>query len=172
MLKFIAEKILSRGERKVGVPLNYAREILSVNFGLFSRYGKIFSFLDPVKHVPQEVYHAARLAGAVSADCGSCVKAEVNLARSAGLEDAAIGLILRRKTDQLDQNIAPAVRLAFAVAKNVDDAGSRSEIVSKHGKAGLIELSYAMNGAAMLPGIKRAMGFATACNIDSLNVGA
>ncbi|WP_275296365.1 hypothetical protein [Sulfitobacter mediterraneus] len=38
----------------------------------------------------------------------------------------------------------------------------------KMGEAGLIELSYAMNGAALLPGIKRAMGYATTCNLSMM----
>lgn len=37
------------------------------------------------------------------------------------------------------------------------------------GDAGLIEPRYAMTGAAILPGIKRAMGYATACEVSLFN---
>jgi alkylhydroperoxidase family enzyme len=167
MLQYIANKVLSRAERELGVKLDYAREISRANFGLFLRYGKIFGFLDPIKHVPPHVYHAARLAAAVSADCGTCVEAEKNIAASKGLDELQIEKIVNRNLTELDDSVSAAVRLAFAVNDRIDDPDARAEILKMYGKTGLIELAFAMNGASLLPGIKRAMGHATECSLES-----
>lgn len=135
---------------------------------LFIRYGKVFGFLDPRKHLPVEAYHASRLCGAVSADCGSCVEAEINLAKNAGLSDELINRILAQDFSTLSDEIVAVIKLSTAVTNFQDAPEAREKIIEYYGEKGLIELSFAMNGAALLPGIKRAMGYATSCNLEIL----
>lgn len=160
--------LLSKGEQRTGVALDYARKIASENSGLFLRYGKIFGFLDPNKHVPKSAYHVARLCGALAADCGTCVEAEVNLAKQAGVDKATISSVLAQRFDELPDALAAVARLATAVANHRDDSEAREIVVQHYGEAGLIECAFAMNGAALLPGVKRAMGYATACDIAAM----
>ena len=166
MLGRIATYLISRAERRIGVKLDYTRKIASNNIGLFLRYAKIFGFLDPNKHVPAVSYHAARICGAISSDCGTCVEAEVNLARKAGMSKEMISDILTRSYAKLPSDIEAIVKLASAVTTHHDDPISREKVIENYGEAGLIELAFAMNGAALLPGIKRALGFATTCDLD------
>lgn len=169
MLKKIAAFLVTRGEKRIGVPLDYAHKIARTDFGLMARYGKIFGFLDPNKHASTQAYHVARLRGALAADCGTCVEAEMNLARQSGMNAAMIDTVLRADYAALPDNLAAVARLSDAVVNNrEDDPEARAEVQAAFGEAGLIELSFAMNGAALLPGIKRAMGFATVCNLDVL----
>jgi hypothetical protein len=168
MVSWIFRKLLERGERRCGVRLDYARQIASEDAGLFIRYGKIFSFLDPNAHVPAEAYHAARICGALTADCGTCLEAEINLARRAGVAEAVIHALLSQDTTRMSEETAAVVRLSCAVTSFGDDAEARRKVVEVYGGAGLVELAYAMNGAALLPGIKRAMGYATACDVERL----
>ncbi|AUQ50443.1 hypothetical protein PhaeoP83_02177 [Phaeobacter inhibens] len=165
MLKKIAHFLIRRAERRVGVSLDYSHAIADTDFGLLTRYNRVFGFLDPNRHVPAAAYHAARLTGALSADCGTCVEAEINLAKSAGLTPELIQSILTGGT--LEPELEAVVRLSGAVAgARTDDPEAREIVRAAYGEAGLIELSFAMNGAAMLPGIKRAMGYATACDLQ------
>lgn len=166
MLKGIFQYFLTQGEKRTGVKLDYARKIAAQNTGLFLRYGKVFGFLDPNKHVPVTAYHVARLCGALSADCGSCVEAEINLAHSAGVDSEVISAVLAQSFDDLPVELSAVARLSSAVTKARDDAEAREVVVQHYGESGLIELSFAMNGAALFPGVKRAMGYATACDID------
>ena len=167
MLKNIALFMISRAEKRLGVTLDYTRIIARTNFGLLMRYNRIFGFLDPVRHVPPLAYHTARLRGAAAADCGTCVQAERNLARTAGLSDDQITAILAARYDSLPPEIAAVARLSDAtVLARVDAPDARDAVRMAYGDAGLIELSFAMNGAALLPGIKRAMGYAVACDLD------
>ncbi|WP_435661091.1 hypothetical protein [Leisingera caerulea] len=166
MLTAVATFFIRRAEKRIGVSLDYVRHIARTNFSLLSRYNRIFGFLDPNRHVPAAAYHAARLRGALAADCGTCVEAEINLARAGGLDEELINAILRADFQTLPPELAPVVQLADAVtARREDDPEARSAVTGTYGDAGLIELSFAMNGAAMLPGIKRAMGHATACDL-------
>ncbi|MCK0120839.1 hypothetical protein MWU61_09825 [Loktanella sp. F6476L] len=167
MLKSIAGYLVNRAEKRIGVNLDYAHQIAQTDFALMSRYGKIFGFLDPNKNVPALAFHVARIRGAVAADCGTCVEAEVNLAKASGIPAKTISALLTKDYAEFPSEIAAVARLADAVVLNrVDDSEARTKVQTAYGNAGLIEISYAMNGAALLPGIKRAMGYATQCNLS------
>ena len=169
MLKWVAGKIVTSAEKRIGVSLEYAHKIAQTDFGLMLRYGKIFGFLDPNKKVPAVAYHVARLRGAIAADCGTCVEAEINLAKAAKVTDEIITGVLQSDYSTLPDALQAVARLADAVtAKREDDPEARAEVIKAYGTAGLIEISFAMNGAALLPGIKRSMGYATVCDIQTI----
>lgn len=169
MLKWIAEKIVVAAEKRIGVTLEYAHEIAQTDFGLMLRYGKVLGFLDPNKNVPAPAYHIARLRGAIAADCGTCVEAEINLAKNAKVPSEVIAAVLQSDYSALPDELCAVARLADAVtAKREDAPEARAEISKAYGTAGLIEISFAMNGAALLPGIKRSMGYATVCDIQTI----
>lgn len=169
MLDRVTGFLISRAERRLGVALDYVRQIARTDLRLLLRYNRIFGMLDPNRHAPPAAYHIARLRGAVAADCGICVEAEITLARRAGLTGDMIARVLSADYAALAASEAAAARLADAVcARREDDPEARAVLVAAYGEAGLIELAFAMNGAALLPGIKRAMGHATACNLSVL----
>lgn len=166
-LRKLTSLLIGRAEKRIGVSLDYTRQIARTDFGLLMRYNKIFGFLDPNRKVPLRAYHTARLRGAIAADCGTCVAAEINLAKAAGMKSEFLDQVISGIYHQLPEDIAAIAKLADSViGRRDDDAASRDTIRNCYGDAGLIELSFAMNGAALLPGIKRAMGFAVACDLD------
>ncbi len=163
----IALLMIGRAEKRLGVGLDHTRHIARTDLKLLTRYNRLFGFLDPNRNCPKQAYHTARLRGALAADCGTCVEAEMNLARRAKLPDALIAAILRG--EGLPDDLAAVVALADATTRDRgDDSAAREAVRAAYGDAGLIELAYAMNGAALLPGIKRAMGDATACDLDMM----
>ena len=169
MLKRIAHSMIRKAEHRLGVSLDYVHKIAETDFGLLTRYNKIFGYLDPNRHVPALAYHTARLRGALAADCGTCVEVEINLAKQAGVDPAHLAKILSADYASLPLEIAAVATLTDAVTgRREDDPTSREVVRDAFGEAGLIELSYAMNGAALIPGIKRAMGYATACDLKTL----
>lgn len=165
MLHMITNHFISKAELRLGVPLEYVRAIAAVSTGLLNRYNRFFGFLDPNKHAPPSAYYVARIRGAMAADCGTCVEIEFNLASQAGVEDKLIAAALRGDPDAMDPQFGAVCQLTDAVVANrIDDPDAREAVIAAYGEAGLIELSYAMNGAALLPGVKRAMGYAVACD--------
>lgn len=166
MLKILASILINRAEKRLGVALDYTHHIARTDIGLLTRYNRIFGFLDPNLKTTPLAYHAARLRGAIAADCGTCVEAEINLAKHAKLDKQTICDLITGNYEALPPEIAAVAKLSDAVtARREDDPQAREIIKQKFGEEGLIELSYAMNGAALLPGIKRAMGYATACDL-------
>lgn len=169
MLRRIAAAMIRRAEARIGVEFGYIHEIAKTDLGLLSRFNRIFGFLNPNRHVPAAAYHAARLRGAIAADCGTCVEAEINLARQAGLGDTLIDPLLAGDYAALPGALAAVATLADAVTgSRADDPAARDTIRDAYGDAGLIEICFAMNGAALLPGVKRAMGHATSCDLALL----
>ncbi|MFY0680118.1 MAG: hypothetical protein JXR13_06040 [Thalassovita sp.] len=165
VLNRIAHAMIAKAERRVGVTFEYAHHIADVSLTLLGRYNRLFGFLDPRKNLPTEAYHAARLRGALSADCGTCVQAEMNLAAMAGLSADWCDTILSATPTSPD--IQAVITLCDAVTRDRTDAPeARDHLRATYGEAGLIELVFAMNGAAMLPGIKRGLGYATACDLS------
>lgn len=161
--------MIRRAEHRIGVKLEYVLQIAQTDLGLLLRYNKVFAFLDPNKKTPALAYHAARLRGAIAADCGTCVEAEMNLAQHAGISEDVIDRILAAEYSELPDAVRAAARLADAVVGRREDDHSAREVVRQaYGEAGLIEVSFAMTGAALLPGIKRAMGYATTCDVAIL----
>ena len=166
MLKKIAGALIGRSEKRLGVKLDYAHQIAKTDIALLSRYNRIFGFLDPNRNTPKLAYYTARLRGAIAADCGTCVETEINLAKLADINVQTISQILEGNYTDLPADIIAVANLADAVTQRREDAPEAREIIRKSfGEAGLIELSFAMNGATLLPGIKRAMGYATSCDI-------
>lgn len=99
MIVKIVKYLIERSEARIGVKFDYVHKIAETDIGLLSRYNKIFGFLDPNRKVPPLAYHTARITGALSADCGTCVQAEINLAKNAGMENEIISKILHFDID-------------------------------------------------------------------------
>jgi len=165
MLHVITSHLISKAEKRLGVPMDHVRAIAAASTNLLNRYRRFFSFLDPNNHAPPEAYYVARIRGAMAADCGTCVETEFNLADQAGVDGKLIAAALRGDLEALGPQLGAVSQLTEAVVANrIDDPDARDAVVAAYGEAGLIEISYAMNGAALLPGIKRAMGYAVACD--------
>ena len=99
------------------------------------------------------------------------VPSVINLARNAGLEKATLSKILRSELDGFPPEIVATANLVQAVVHDrVDDPEARKVILDAWGEKGLIEISFAMSGAALLPNVKRAMGYATACDINLMKL--
>jgi len=165
MLKMITGHLISRAEKRLGVPMDHVRAIAAASTGLLNRYNRFFGFLDPNRHAPPEAYYIARIRGAMAADCGTCVEIEFNLASQAGIDAKLIAAALKGDLETMGPQLGAVSQLTDAVVANrIDDPDAREVVVAAYGEAGLVELSYAMNGAALLPGVKRAMGYAVACD--------
>ena len=167
MLSKIAHFLIRRSESRIGVKFDYIHKMADTRLSLLARYNRLFGLVDPNKHCPPAAYHTARLRGALAADCGTCVEAEINLASSAGLDTKLIRDVLRG--NPLPAPLDSVATLTDSVTKDrTDNPEAREKIIAAYGDAGLIELSLAMNAAAMMPGVKRAMGYATACDLNTM----
>ena len=53
MLKNIAIFLLDRAEKRLGVALDYVRQIAKTDIKLLTRYNRIFGVIDPRNHLPR-----------------------------------------------------------------------------------------------------------------------
>ncbi|WP_172328719.1 hypothetical protein [Mangrovicoccus sp. HB161399] len=161
MFGALSKALIARTESRLGVGFPYVRRIAETKTRLLLRYKKFIDFLDPNQDVPPEAYHLARIRGAMAAACADCVESEIARAKAAGLRESLIREFLTAAPGELPAPLDDVMRLADAVVRDrSDDPEARERVRAAFGEAGLIELAFAMNGAALIPGVKRAMGFA------------
>ena len=166
ILSAISIRFISAAENRLGVRLDYVRRIARLNTPLLLRYNRIFRILDPRKHLPADAYHTARLRAAMAADCGTCVEAEINLALQSGLTKEFLRSVMKGQSNSAA--ISAIIALTDAVIRDcTDDGTARQTICDVYGEMALTELALVITQASALPSIKRTMGFATTCNMDS-----
>src|SRR5262245_25144199 len=85
MLRWLINWRLSAEEKRLGVPLEYARHLARVSLRVLFRVGKIPQVAEYRRQMPAGPFYAARIVAAQHDDCGECVQIAVNQASKAGL---------------------------------------------------------------------------------------
>lgn len=145
---------LADGPRRApgGVSVEHVHQSARTDFGLLMRCNRLSGFLDAKRKVPALAYPAARLWGEVSADCGTGIEAEVNLARRAGIETTLVDALLSGHYTLLPSAITAVSELSTAEAPRDEDAPKAREILhATWREAGLIDLCFARNGEQYHP---------------------
>jgi AhpD family alkylhydroperoxidase len=163
------EPLIEAGERRLGVKMDYAREMARLNWPAFVRIGKVSSLaMDARPGFDVRIAHMAALAAAQNDDCGECVQIHLNLATKDGVARETLQAAL----DARPQAMAPAqLALAwrFGQAVAAGDPGMadiRRKLEGLIGRAGLMDLGYAIAMARFYPTLKRALGYAIACSLQ------
>jgi alkylhydroperoxidase family enzyme len=144
--------------------LDYLRHILHTSLPAFLKFSL---FLPLARHrhtLPPEPYHIARLVATQEADCGTCVQAEVHLARQAGVAPAVLEAVIQHRVEELEPEIAHIYRFTRAVvAATGEEEDLRPVLQAHYGDAGMVELALGIAAARVYPTTKRALGYATSC---------
>jgi hypothetical protein len=108
---------------------------------------------------------ASRRAAAVHAeDCGPCLQTVINLSLAAGARPEILRAAVEENLAAMDEE----TKLAFEFARLLSARDARSEdlrsaVERRWGKAGLAEIALAIASTRVFPTVKRAMGYAQAC---------
>jgi alkylhydroperoxidase family enzyme len=114
--------------------------------------------------LPAVPYHVARVVATQEADCGTCVQAEVNLARQAGVSPAVLEAVIQHRVEELEPEIAHIYRFTRAVvAATGEEEALRPWLQAHYGDAGMVELALGIAASRVYPTTKRALGYATSC---------
>ena len=171
MLKQIVLLQLNRVERRLGGSVEYLRFILRTSFGAFVRCARVFSISKSRGPLPAEPYHLARILGARSEGCGECIQIEVDLARRAGVPEDLLEVAVLGAPDRLPEDLRVVYSFAEALAEGSGElAASRDGVVRHYGEEGLIELTLAFAVSRFPPLLKRALGYANACEGTRIRV--
>ena len=170
MISWFINRQITKAERDLGVPLDYARWIAKVSLPATMRMAK-FTKLLHTHRGPTTAVHVASLVGSMAEDCGSCVQIGVNLARQAGVSPAILQAVVRRTPEALPEQLADVYHFADAVTAGSPEQDDYRERVRQHyGDEGLVEIALAVALHRVFPTLKRGLGFAKSCSLVPVEV--
>ncbi len=164
MLNWFIDRQITKAERDLGVPLDYARWIAKVSLPATIRMAKFTKLLNAHRG-PKTAVHVASLVGSMADDCGSCVQIGVNLARKVGVSREILEAVVRRTPESLPEELADVYHFAEAATLNSPELDDYRERVRQHyGDEGLVEIALAVAMHRVFPTLKRGLGFAKSCS--------
>jgi len=164
MLRKLILRRLATEERTLGTSVEYLRQIVRVSLPAFLKFSLFIPLARHRRALPPEPYHIARLVATRHEDCGTCVQAEVNLARQAGVAATILEAVVHQRVADLSPEIADIYHFTQAVvAATGAEETLRPRLQARYGDAGLVELALGIAAARVYPTTKRALGYATSC---------
>jgi len=164
MIQRLVAAMTRREEKRLGASLEYVRYMSRHSVGALMKFSKLKGISEFRRVLPKDVFHTAKLVGALHEDCGSCVQIAVNVAKEDGVAPDLIRAVLAGDTEALPETAALAHRFTAAVANRSHDEGElRDELLRRYGDKGVIEMALAIGSAQIFPVVKRALGYAEAC---------
>ncbi len=169
MLKRLINWLIDDSEKKTGESADWMRDIARVSTRSFFVFGMFTPLATHRRALPLHLHHLARIAAIAEADCGPCFQTVVNYAVQDGIDKDLIKAAIEGDTSRMNDLEATVFGFASAVArKEFDDGSARQKIIDTWGEQALIDLAYAVAGVRVFPTVKRAMGYAQACQILDL----
>ncbi len=165
MLKAIFKRQIDAFERDFNYDAGYMRDLLDADPWKFLRFSFVPS-LGRGKSAPPEALAAAGIVGTLAEDCGPCTQISVDLAGRAGVRPEILRAILAGDAAAMGETAALSYRFAKAVlARDLEEADPlRDQILTRWGKAGLVDISLSLTTARMYPTLKYGLGHGKACS--------
>jgi alkylhydroperoxidase family enzyme len=168
----VSEAMIRYGERKLGVSLDYLREIAASAPAAFRLLGRVSRLGQSLSPVDRHAAHFAGLGAAMHDDCGTCVQIHINLARQDGVAEDVLRRAVMGEAGTLPEPLAAAFRFGEAVAANDPEMHElRETLEAKLGKRAVIEMAIGIGFARFYPTIKRALGHAKSCAVLRFDFG-
>lgn len=171
MLARLVDPGLRRSERALGASLDYLRHIARVAPSAFAKFSLFTPLSGHRKHLPAAPYHLARIAAVRHEDCGTCLQIEANLAAQDGVDAPLIRAAVRGQDEALPDELRTVTRFARAVAAaSGEEEQYRADLLERYGEAGMVELALGIATSRVFPSTKRALGYATACSLVTIDI--
>lgn len=149
----VSEAFVRYGERKLGVTLDYLREIAANAPAAFRLLGRVSQLGQSLKPVDRHATHMAALGAAMHDDCGTCVQIHINLARQDGLPEDVLRCAVMGEVGTLPAPLAAAFRFGEAVAANDPELHDlREKLAADFGKRAVVEMAIAIAFARLTVG--------------------
>jgi hypothetical protein len=164
MLKWLIRRRLAAFERDYGYDSSYAAEILDVGIRPMLVFNRIMPMSRYRRDAPPDAWFAAKIATALSEDCGPCTQLAVTMAERAGVAPDVLRAILARDLGGMTPDAA--LGFSFATATLAHDPAAdehREEIVRRWGKHALVSLAFVIASARVFPTVKYALVHGKSC---------
>lgn len=164
MFKRLLKRQLRKFQSRYGYDTLYMRELVDTDeFGAL-KLALISPFTDERFSLPPAPYFAAKITAARRADCGSCLKLVITMAKEAGVELEAIEALLDGAAVALPDDMVLAERYARAVLDNDPELLDILDACEQRwGKAGIAGLAAAVVSGQLYPTFKRGLGHGNSC---------
>ena len=161
-MKWLIKKRLAAFERAYGYDASYLRDVLDADLGAFLKLAKLQGISSYRRDVPRVVYHAARITGAMIADCGPCTQLVVGMALADGVPARTVASVLQGGPMIEDAELgASFARAVLARDPAADEL--RQTIEQRWGHHAVISLAFALASSQVYPTLKYALGHGRAC---------
>ena len=162
---------MAAAEKKLGVPLEYARFILGVSLRAFFKFAKFLAVDEYRRVLPPNPYYIARIVAVRDEDCGSRVQIAVNQAKKAGVPTEHLRAVLDGNPDGLPEELRDVYCFTEAVvSRSGEEDALRERIRLRYGDEALIELALAIASCRTFPITKRVLGYAVSCSAMPVQV--
>jgi alkylhydroperoxidase family enzyme len=168
----LSEAMIRSGEKKLGVTLDYLREIAANAPAAFRLLGRVSQLGQSLRPAERHATHMAALGAAMHDDCGTCVQIHINLARQEGVPEDVLRRAVLGEAGTLPPPLAASFRFGEAVAANDPEMDPlRETLEAEFGKRAVSEMAIAIAFARFYPTIKRALGHAKSCAVLRFDFG-
>ena len=164
MFKWFFHRQISALECAYGYDATYLHEVLDISTAAFLKF-TLFQIMSADRHsIPRDAWFAARIAAALSEDCGPCTQLVVDMALRDGMAPDSISALLRGDIEAAGADAALGFRYGVAVTTNSPDAVMLVEHAEKRfGKRGLVSLDFGVAASRVYPTVKRGLGHGAVC---------
>ena len=164
MLKRMLHRSIAKFEREFGYDATYLHEVTDISPAASIKF-MLFQLMSNHRDgAPREAYCAAKIAAALSEDCGPCTQLVVDFALRARMDPKRITALLRGDLEQAGADAELGFRYGIAAAQNTLDAPAlAAEVETRYGKRALVSMAFAVASSRVYPALKRGMGHGAAC---------
>lgn len=164
MLRSSYHRSLAKIEREFGYDATYLHELVDSSGSAAFKFMLFQPLATHREGVPKDAWFAAKLAGALSEDCGPCSQLVVDMALKARVSGATLAALARGDLASAGADAALGFRYGQAVATNAPDAVTLAEDVrERFGDRGLVSLALVVTTARVFPTLKRGLGHGATC---------
>jgi alkylhydroperoxidase family enzyme len=160
----LMHRIVANFEAMTGVANEAMHFVVDASPGAFVSFMLFQRLAHHRQAVPATLLSIARIVATRSADCGSCVQAQVNLALKIGARREWIVAALEDKPAALPGDVRDVYEFARQVVEHTYEEGPlRDTLRARYGDRGVVDLALAIATAQVVPMTKRTLGYAMSC---------
>lgn len=164
MLDFITRKLLIRLEEQGQQDVRYLLFMQEHSPKRLRAFLKAARISNLHQSVPSDMAMTVQLVAVLFEACGSCLQLVVQLAEKANMPTHQLRAVVRQDVQAMNAEVALAYRYAVSVLTVSDTQDTeRAQVIGRLGNSGLIDLALAMQSVRLYPMLKKALGYAVAC---------
>jgi hypothetical protein len=164
MIKSLMHAATRRMERTFGYDATYIHEVIDTSESAGFKFMLSQLIGQHRQGVSKDAWYGAKLAAALSEDCGPCTQLCVDMAVRAGVSPLKMAALVRGDIEAAGDEASFGYRYGMAVATNSPASLELVEEAAKrYGDKGKVSLSLVVAATRVYPALKRGLGHGAAC---------